>query len=155
RVRQNVAWRFWRMMRDENVLDKAAHWQNVVKPVLLDVWPLDASARGKGASEMLVFMALECGDAFPDAVDAILDLIVPYQLYGLSHGLRLERHHQGLFEAFPRAFLKLANALIDPAAFPVPNDLPMLLDHCVGLDAEIARDPAYIRLYGLRRQLNA
>ncbi|MDG6348498.1 SIR2 family protein [Luteimonas sp. 8-5] len=155
RVRQNVAWRLWRMMGDEKVLDKAAHWQNLVRPVLLDVWPLDASARGKGASEKLVFMALECGDALPDAVDAILDLIVPYQLYGLSHGLRLELHHQGLFEAYPRAFLKLANALIDPEAFPVPNDLATFLDDCVGLDAEVANDPAYIRLYGLRRQLNA
>lgn len=155
RVRQNVAWQFWRMMGDEKVRDKAAYWQSLVKPVLLDVWPLDASARGKGASEKLVFMALECGEAFPDAVDAILDLIVPYQLYGLSHGLRLERHHQGLFEAYPRAFLKLANALVDPDAFPVPNDLPKFLDDCVALDVEIVNDAAYIRLYGLRRQLNA
>ena len=155
RVRQDVAWRLWRMMGDEKVIDKAAHWQNLVKPVLLDVWPLDASARGKGASERLVFMALECGEAFPDAVDAILDLIIPYQLHGLSHGLRLERHHQDLFEAYPRAFLKLANALVDPDAFPVPNDLPKFLDDCVALDAEIVNDAAYIRLYGLRRQLNA
>lgn len=154
-VRKNVAWQLWRMMGDERVLDKAAHWENLVKPVLLDVWPLDASARGKGASERFVFMALECGDAFPDAVDAILDLIVPYQLYGLSHGLRLERHHQGLFEVYPRAFLKLANALINPEAFPVPNDLPVFLDDCVKLDAEVSDDPAFIRLYGLRRQLNA
>lgn len=154
-VRQNVAWQLWRMMGDEKVIDKAAHWQNTVKPVLLKIWPLDASARGKGASEMLVFMALECGDALPDAVDAILDLIVPFQFYGLSNGLRLERHHQRLFEAYPRDFLRLANALIDPDTFPVPNDLPKFLDDCVRLDAEVANDPAYIRLYGLRRQLNA
>lgn len=155
RVRQSVAWRLWRMMGDEKVLDKATHWQSLVKPVLQDVWPLDASARGRGASEKLVFMALECGDAFPDAVDAILDLIIPYQIYGLSHGLRLERHHQDLFEAYPRAFLKLANALIDPDAFPMPNDLPKFLDDCVGLDSEVVNEPAYVRLYGLRRQLNA
>lgn len=154
-VRQTVAWRLWRMMGDEKVLDRAAHWHEVIKPVLLDVWPLDASARGKGASERLVFMALECGNAFPDAVDAILDFIVPYQLYGLSHGLRLERHHQNLFEDYPRAFLKLANALIDPEAFPVPNDLPKFLDDCVALEPEVKSDPAYIRLYGLRRQANA
>lgn len=155
RVRENVAWRLWRMMGDEKVLDKAAHWQNLVKPVLLDIWPLDASARGKGASERLVFMVLECGNALPDAVDVILDLIVPYQLYGLSRSLRLERHHQDLFEAYPRAFLKLANALIDPEVSPVPNDLPKFLDDCVRLDPKVTNDPAYIRLYGLRRYQNA
>lgn len=155
RVRQSVAWQLWRMMGDENVKDKPGYWEKLVKPVLLDVWPLDASARGEQESERLVLMALECGAAFPDAVETILDLVVPYQLYGLFHGLRLERHHQSLFEAYPRAFLKLTNALVDPGAFPVPNDLPKFLEDCVALDPEIRNDAAYIRLYGLRRQLNA
>ncbi|MEZ0470164.1 SIR2 family protein [Luteimonas salinilitoris] len=154
-VRQDVAWRLWRMMGDENVADKAAHWHDLVKPLILEIWPLDARARGKGISEKLVLMTLECGDAFPDAVETILDFVVPYQLYSLSHSLRLENHHRALFQRYPDAFLKLADALIDPDVFPVPGDLPRFLEDCISLDPTLENDPVYIRLYGLRRQQNA
>lgn len=143
------------MMADNKVVDKAAHWRDVVGPLFADLWPLDAQARGKASSEKLVLMALECGAAFPDAVSAIVDFLVPYQLYQVSHSLRLERQHQGLPLAHPRSFVHLLNSLIDPEKFAVPNDLPAVLRECLQADASIADDPAYIRLNGLRRQLNA
>lgn len=123
--------------------------------MLIDIWPLDARTRERASSQKLVLMALECGDAFPDAVDTISDLIVPYELYGIDHGLRLEQQHQNVFLAHPRAFVRLVNKLVDPDQFPVPDDLPKFLQDCLHLDADIVDDPAYIRLYGLRRRLNA
>jgi hypothetical protein len=79
-------------------------------------------------------MALECEGAFPEAVDAIMDVIVPYQLYRISHSLRLEDKHSELVRQHPLAFVKLSNVLIDPAQFPVPNDLAGLLQECVAAD---------------------
>jgi hypothetical protein len=96
-------------------------------------------------------MALECEGAFPDAVEAIVDLVVPYQLYTLSTSLRFEKTHDMLVSQHPASFLRLANALIDPAAYPVPYDLAALLQECVSANPRIVNDAGYIRLFGLRR----
>ena len=154
-VRQSAAWHLWKMMNDDQVADKAAHWRDFVKPLLQEIWPLDARARGKGTSERLVLMALECGSALPDAVESVLDFVVPYQFSSLTHALRLEKRHQDLFREYPGAFLLLANAIIDPDVFQVPNDLPKFLEECIALDPALENDPAYIRLYGFRRLQNA
>ena len=100
-------------------------------------------------------MAQECEGAFPEAVEAILDLIIPYELYQISTSLRLEDKHSELVRQYPLSFAKLVNALIDPALFPVPNDLAGFLQECVAANPAVANDPAYVRLYGLRRQKNA
>ena len=166
-ARRNVSWNLWRMMgntenangKDDDadiaIPDKPTLWRSVVGPLFRDIWPLDARLRSKSTTQNLVLMALECGDAFPEAVDAILDVIVPYQLYRISHSLRLENKHGELVRQHPLAFVKLTNALIDPAAFPVPDDLAGLINECVAASPAVARDPAYLRLHGLRRQRNA
>jgi hypothetical protein len=69
--------------------------------------------------------------------------------------LSLEGRHRELARQYPVAFVKLTNALIDPAVFPVPNDLAELLQDCVVANPAVESDPAYVRLYGLRRQRNA
>lgn len=78
-----------------------------------------------------------------------------YELYGLSHSLRLEDRHSELVRQYPRAFVRLANTLIDPALFNVPGDLTAFLQDCAAADPSIVNDGAYVRLYGLRRQRNA
>jgi hypothetical protein len=52
-------------------------------------------------------MAFQVDTAFPDAVDAIEDLIVPYELYMLAHSLLLQHEHAALVARYPRAFLRL------------------------------------------------
>lgn len=155
RVRQTAAWHLWTMMSKEAEPNKATHWCNVVKPLIQRIWPLDADARGSTISKNLVLMALECGDALADAVDTIIDFVVPYQLYRISHAFRLENHHQRLFTQHPQVFLKLANILIDSELYPVPSDLPEFLGECTTLDPNVENQPAFIRLYGLRRQQNS
>jgi hypothetical protein len=166
-ARQNVAWNLWCMMGKNgnesdnegegagSISDKATRWRTVVGPLFRDIWPLDARLRSGSTTQNLVLMALECEGAFPDAVAAILDIIVPYELYGISHSLRLEAKHSDLVSRHPLAFLNLSNALIDPARFPVPTDLAVLLLECVAADPGVASAPSYIRLHGLRRQRNA
>jgi hypothetical protein len=156
-ARQNVAWNLWRIMGDaeSEPADKATRWRDVVGPLFRDIWPLDARLRSESTTRNLVLMAQECEGAFPEAVEAILDVIVPYELHQIAHSLRLEDNHSKLVREYPLAFLKLANALIDPAAFPVPNDLAAVLQECQAADSAVANDPAYVRLYGLRRLRNA
>jgi hypothetical protein len=167
-ARRNVAWNFWRLMAkadqdgsdeddaaQEVIVDKVTYWRTILGPVFRSIWPLDAKLRSKSTTQNLVLMALESEAAFPEVVDAILDVIVPYELYQLSHSLRLEGKHSELVQRYPLAFVKLVNALIDPAAFRVPGDLASFLQECAAADPTVANDPAYIRLYGLRRQRNA
>ena len=156
-VRQNASWNLWRIMgeREGEPADKATRWRYLVGPFFKSIWPLDANLRSKRATQNLVLMALECEGAFPDAVDAILDVVVPYQLYQIASSLRLEAQHSELVAQHPLAFVKLVNALVDPNAFPVPSDLAAFLQECVSADAAVAEDQGYVRLYGLRRQRNA
>ncbi len=140
---------------EDDIPDKATRWRTVVGPLFGEIWPLDARLRGKSTTRNFVLMALECGDAFPEAVETILDFIVPYELYVLQHSLRFEQHHSDLLWRYPLAFVNLANALIDPALFRVPSDLGTFLQECTAADPNVVRDPAYIRLHGLRRQQNA
>jgi hypothetical protein len=152
-VRQNASWNLWRMVGDAEgePADRAERWRTILGPLFRGVWPLDARLRSERTSNNLVLMAMECGAAFPDAVETILDLLVPYQLYTLAHSLRLEPQHENLVREHPLAFVRLVNALVDPAKYPVPNDLATLLQECAAADPTIVNDPAYVRLFGLRR----
>ena len=156
-VRKNASWNFWRMMGEEqgDPADRAIRWRQIVGPLFRDIWPLDAGLRHEQTARNFVLMSLECEGAFPEAVDAIIDFVVPYQLYRLSHSLRLETKHDRLVSEHPVAFLRLANALIDPTAYPVPSDLAVLLQECVNANPSVRNEPAYVRLFGLSRQINA
>ncbi len=164
-ARRNVSWNLWRLMSEADhsddgearadSLDRAARWRTVIGPLFRAMWPLDARLRTKSASQNLTNMALECGDSFPEAVEAILDVLVPYQIYLMAHTFGMQAHHSDLVRQHPLAFLKLVNAVIDPIAFPVPSDLGSFLDECIEVEPDVARDPAYVRLHGLRRQRSA
>lgn len=156
-VRRNIAWNLWRLMGEQGgePADRATRWREVMGPLFASIWPLDARLRSADATRNLVLMALECEDAFPKAVDAIVDLIEPYELYQLSISLRLEDKHSELVRQYPSAFVKLVSALVDSQRFPIPSDLASFLEECVTADATVVDEPAYNRLYGLRRQRGA
>jgi hypothetical protein len=156
-VRRHASHQLWRWMGEQEGLpaNKPQRWEEVVGPVFRSMWPLDAKLREEGSSQNLVFMALACEDAFPDAVDAIIDFVVPYQLYLLAHSLLLEEEHHRFVQAFPKAFVRLVNALIDPAIYPAPGDLGEFLQKCARADVRITSDPSYVRLFGISRQVAA
>jgi hypothetical protein len=90
-IRRNASWQFWRLMGEQEVepLDKGARWRELVGPLFREIWPLDARLRDDGSSHNLVLMALECGEAFEDAVDAIVDFVVPHiSLFASGAGAR-------------------------------------------------------------------
>ena len=151
-ARRSASWQFWRLMeKDEPEADRGEHWRNNIGPVFRQTWPLDASLRGKRSSHNLVLMALSCGTAFPDAVDAIIEVIVPHNIYSLASSLRLEKEHDELVAKYPEAFLRLVNKLVDPELAPIPTDLANFLEQCRSIDPNIVKNADYIRLFGLRR----
>jgi hypothetical protein len=160
-LRSHVSWMLWRVMSDadDGTDDQPSSppnlWNDVVGPLFSAIWPLDASLRDEGTSENLVHMVLDCGDALPNAVARVSDYLTPYQLYEISHTLRLDEKHDALVAHYPLAFIQLANVLIDPDGYPVPRDLRKLLDDCAAADQSVKLDDAYIRLNGLARQANA
>jgi hypothetical protein len=156
-VRRYASHQLWRLVGEQGGLPgtNRERWEQIIGPLFRNIWPLDANLREEESSRNLVLMALSCEDAFPGAVETILDFVLPYQLYLLTHSLRLEPEHDRLVQAFPRPFLRLVNALVDPAIYPVPGDLGEFLQECSRLDPAITADPIYIRLFGLSRQVAA
>jgi hypothetical protein len=129
--------------------------RTIVGPLFREIWPLDARFRDKDTSRNLVLMLLECEGAFGEAVNTAVDFIVPYELYRLGHTLRLQPHHDELVRQHLRAALRLASALTDPKLYPAPSDLAEFLQLCLDSDANVVSEPAYVRLYGLRRRVGA
>jgi hypothetical protein len=55
-------------------------WRESIGPLFRSIWPLDASSLDPKISRKLVWMSLGCGDEFRDAVEAVTDFVVPYNL---------------------------------------------------------------------------
>jgi hypothetical protein len=88
-------------------IERAERWLTLFGPLFREIWPLDASLRDEGSSRNLVMMAFQVDTSFPDAVDAIEDLVVPYELHLLAHSLLLQHEHAALVARYPRAFLSV------------------------------------------------
>jgi hypothetical protein len=155
-ARRNVSWNLWHIMMAKNELpaDKPSRWRDLIAPVFKQIWPLDANLRTEQASKNLAKMVLECETALPEAVDAVLDYLVPYQIYELSHSFSLDRLGENAPPQNIIAIVRLVGALVDPA-HPLPSDFTQFLDMCSKFYPPISEHPAYVRLYGLRRRLNA
>ena len=151
-VRHHAAGHLWHWAAEAPPAERAERWLTDLGPLFREIWPLDAALREEGSSRNLVMMAFQVDTAFPDAVDAIEDLIVPYELHMLAHSLLLQHEHAALVARYPRAFLRLTNALIDPARYTVPSDLGQLLQQCADADPGCISEPTYVRLRGLSRR---
>ena len=99
-----------------------------------------------------MFMALECGEAFPDAVEAICDVVVPYEVVTIAGWLQGQQSHRDATTGHPRAFLRLLNAVLSADAVAIPPDLGAVLDECLAATPSVRSDPAFVRLDALRRR---
>jgi hypothetical protein len=148
-VRHHASWWLLHWAAEGPPAERAEHWRNLFGPLFRDIWPLDAQLRDGHTSKNLISMALVTDTEFPDAVGSIIDFVVPYQLDLLAHSLLLEPEQNALISRYPRAFLRLVNALID---LPIPNDLGELLQKCANADPGCRNEPSYTRLFGLSRR---
>jgi hypothetical protein len=155
-VRSTISWQLWRLMGEEAPpTERGQRWRTSVGPLFRAIWPLDAHLRNERLSENLMRMALDAGDAFTDAVDAIVDLVVPFRLWDVAHSLRLEAKHANIDQEHPKPFLRLLNALVDPALHPPPGDLADILERCRQADPTVVQEPSYRRLLGISRASSA
>ncbi|MBW6401863.1 SIR2 family protein [Roseomonas sp. HJA6] len=156
-VRHQAAWMLWNWMGEEKAepVDRAARWRVHVGPLFRDAWPLDTACRDSETSQRLVMMVLEAEDAFPDAVDAVAPVLVPYDMVTAIIGLDLDGRHKELPVRYPRAVVALLDALVDPSRAQPPRDLGNVLARCVAADPALAGEPAYRRLHAIARRLSA
>lgn len=156
-LRDTISWMFWRLMGDEDAGTEARgeRWTTLAAPVFNAIWPLDAALQTTRSSENLVRMALEAGSEFADAVNTIIDVVVPFRLWEVRHSLRLDRRHEGIDQQYPKAFLRLLNALVNADLFPPPHDLAEALERCRQADGSIEHDLAYRRLNAISRAMGA
>jgi SIR2-like domain len=124
-------------------------WTTSIGPLFRAIWPLDASSLGTDISKKLIWMAIETGDAFPDAVEAVSDFIVPHDLISIHSSLMHSQRREVLAKKYPRAFIHLLDKTINESC--VPHDIGVILDDWLALDPSLATDRHFLRLSGLRR----
>lgn len=153
KLRERTAWVFWVRMAGEKgeTFDHAERWRSEVGPLFDRIWPLDANVRDPDTSRNLVFMALECCDAFPEAVEAIRDVVMPYDVVTIAGWLQGQPSHREATTGHPRAFLWLLSAVLSVET-AAPPDLSAVLDECLAADPSVRSDPAFARLDALRRR---
>jgi hypothetical protein len=156
-MRELTARVLWRRMAGEKdeAFDRAERWRSEVGPVFDLIWPLDARVREPDTSRTLVMMALECGEAFPDAVEAIRDLVVAYDVVTIGGWLQAEPAHREAKTGHPRAFLRLLDAVLSSERETTPADLGAVLAECLAAVPSLRSDPSLVRLDALRRRQTA
>ena len=150
--RVHAAWLLWGIISDvdaDNEEGRAAQWHTVVGPLFQAIWPMDLRCRSPDVSRRLVYMGLECDDALPDVVDAVVDVLVPYTLPSVCHWLETGDGRSRRPQEHARSLVRMADAVIQPDA--VPGDLGVFLQECLRMDPEIEEDSSYIRLRSIRR----
>jgi hypothetical protein len=139
---------------DSEPKNRAERWRQVIGPFFRDIWPPDAACRDVRVSHELVLMTLECEDAFPEAVEAILDIIVPHDIFSVAMSLHVEDRHKDQSARHPEAFLKLLDASTDPARAQPPHDLADVLAVCLSAEPNLANTATYQRLHAVARRLS-
>lgn len=84
-------------------------WRDTIEPWFKEAWPIRPKGKSPELSAHLAWMAMESGDAFPQAVAAIEDILEP-EKYSASL-FRLTKK-KNLIERYPEAVLTLVAKLV-------------------------------------------
>ena len=85
-----------------------ALWRDTVGPWFAGVWPRRTQDRSKDLSHALACMAMDSGDAFPDVVNAIEDILTPEKFNAALYNLN---QATDLVSRYPDAALILADKI--------------------------------------------
>lgn len=130
--------------------DPGRNWEVKLGPLFRDVWPLEPSCRTPHATTHLVRFALKIGDAFDDAIPAIVPCLGPLEPYEVEMWLDNEEEAGRYYREAPTAMLRLIEAVVNPEA--IPSRLAGMLDKLVAADPTIRDDLAYRKLLGWARR---
>ena len=95
-----------------NAEERARIWQCVIDPWLEHYWPKEGARNTTETSEAMLRLLLECGDAFPMAVERFSDRMKPvagHRLYALKNSQHVSRHPDSVF--------RLLKHVVRPASF--------------------------------------
>lgn len=97
-----------------NMLDGAgeksgALWRDTIGPWFKEAWPMRLSDRSPEISANLAWMAMESGDAFPQAVDTIEGILKPEEYSASLYRLTKK---ENLIKRYPDAVLTLVAGLV-------------------------------------------
>lgn len=135
--------------------ERGERWIRQVGPFFEQAWPQDAECRDGLSSRELVRMVLATEAAFPDAVRTTTPLMVPFDLHSIEIQLDLDRRNGEPLSTYPREFITLLDALIDPEKAEPPRDLDAILRRCAAADPTVSEQPPFLRLRAVARRFGA
>ena len=151
-LRHWVAWSFCRLAAQGggSAANRAGRWRTRVRPAFDFSWPLDAAARQPASLRDLARLPFECGDAFPEAVDAVADMLAPFEVRSIEAlFLTGDACRRDAADAHPSDFLRLLALVVD--ARMVPFDLVPVLDRMVAAEPSLKHLRAHRALQVLSR----
>jgi hypothetical protein len=141
-ARSSVAW--WLERRLDDAGKKApVLWKERLGPWVSAAWPKEPALRSDGVSTHLAGAAVFAGDAFPDAVTTVMDVVGPItRAWGILKRLRQHGH----IAAYPARALELVNRLTPDVPPHWFGNLRRFLDAVLEADATLAATVGYNRL---------
>lgn len=115
-------------------------WRDDLSKIFGSVWPADKKSLTTAASISLSKLALSAGEAFPEALDAILPYIKPIRDDWPSLYFAAREEAAPTIQRHPRQTLSLLWALLKPADYGQSNELTKVLDRIQAADASLERD---------------
>ena len=120
-------------------------WRDTIDHWFATVWPRRKQDRSKGLSQALAKMAIDSGNAFPDVVGAIQDILTPeqynYALYRLNQTDVATRH--------PEAALTLVDKIVGDDGHANDDILREVLKSISEHRADLMRTDSFKRLANL------
>ena len=145
----------WMDPKKATDFDGATRWRLEVGPFFEKVWPLDSKTREAGSSRFLCLMTVKCGNAFPEAVEAVEPFIVSWGSVGIDAELAHASADQETIARHPLAYLRLLSAAIDAETHGPPMDLGVILERVAAEMPEAKHERAYLRLDAIRRKADS
>ena len=144
----DAAWTLKNMLKGAG--DKApALWRGTIGPWFKNAWPKRTRDRSKKLSENLAWMAIDAGDAFPDAVTVTEHLVEPEEWHTTRYHLQKVEEETGLVSRFPEAALTLVSRLTGNKTHLVDDTLKSLLEIIAKAKPELKETKCYKHLAAL------
>ena len=103
-------------------------WRDTVSPWFKQVWPKRSVDRSADVSINLAWMAMDSGDAFPDVVNVIKDVLTAEKYSTVLVHLKTKEKETELVRKYPEASLILVDKLFDAKGYGDRSLLRKLLD---------------------------
>ena len=124
--------------------ERARIWHGKVHPWLQDYWPRAEARNTARTSEAILYMLVECGDSFVDAVVWSLPYLRPLEghgLYRLGENGHAGQHPDSMLEVLGRV------AVADVLLVHQRHTLHEILDLLTAANPDLAANARFQRLY--------